>query len=470
MKEVKIIVVGGGISGLSLSYYLLKKKEHLPLKVILIEKNERTGGNIITERYGEFLIEGGPDCFISEKPWAVELIKELGDEGEITGTIPENNRTYIYWNKRLWPLPEGWALLAPTKFLPFLKTGLISLKGKLRASLDLFLPRGKKDDETLADFVQRRLGREILEKIAEPLVAGIHSADPQNMSLKATFPRFLEMERKYRSLIFATLKMKRMRREFRENSIFLTLKRGLSHLTEKLENVLMKEGVKIFKGKEIKTIEKREGVFFLVGKGNEIFKGDIVVLTTPAWVSAGILKDLSEELSEILLRIPFVSTLTLSLAFRKDKFPVQFDGYGFLIPSLEKMNLLACTWMSNKFPSRAPSSHHLLRCFGGGYKNEEIIEKSDEEIYKDLLSSLFLIFGRKAEPEFAKIYRWKKAMPQYHIGHIDLVNKIERISEGIGGLYLAGSSYRGIGISDCVKDGKTIAEKIINSLFRRGNY
>lgn len=468
-------MVGGGISGLATSYYLLKKSDQFPLELLLLEKNNRLGGNIITEKEGDFIIEGGPDCFISEKPWAVELIREIGIEEEITGTIPENNKTFIYWNNKLHPLPEGWALLVPTKIISFITSGLISTRGKLRVLLDLFISSSRVEDLTLAEFVERRLGNEILQKIAEPLVAGIHSADPYKMSLKATFPGFLEMEKKYGSLLIGMLKARKMlkkkdssnRRE--QLSLFLTLKKGIFHLVEKLEGIIAKNNGKIIKNSSIQRIERNKNKFYIYDRNGQIYEGDAVIVTTPAWVSSNILRALSTRLTEEIGKIPYTSTLTMSLAFNKKNFNPPFRGYGFLVPAIENMNLTACTWTSQKFPYRAPGSHHLLRLFAGGYKNEKIVEEEDGNIYEKLSSELFKILNVKAKPDFIKIYKWKKAMPQYIPGHLKTVEKIDSLSEKFPGLYLTGSSYKGVGISECIKEAKVTAEKVSNYILECNN-
>ncbi len=463
MKKPHIVVVGGGIAGLATCYFLTQRSGQSPVQVTLLEKGSRLGGNIWTEYPDGFVVEAGPDCFIAEKPWAAQLVREIGLGDEIIGTIPENNHTYILSRGRLHPLPEGFMLLVPTRIWPFIKSSLISPAGKIRMLLDLFIPPSPEGDVTLASFIIRRLGREALEKIAEPLIAGIHAADPARMSLKATFPRFLDLEKTHGSLIKGMLKLRKNMQSSQNRSAFLSLKRGLYSLVEKLEEILHAQGVIIRKGVEVKEVTKLQNQWCLASE-QETFYGDILILALPAHTAGVLLKNVHSTLVQQLSEIPFTSTVTVSAAFRKSETSKELKGYGFLVPASENTHLLAATWTSSKFPFRAPESHHLIRCFGGGYRNENFVFKNEDEIASILLEEFCKIMNWTARPEWIKVYRWPKAMPQYEIGHQDKVKRIEEVSSRAGGLFLTGSSYRGIGISDCIRDARETASKVFSFL------
>jgi len=443
---MKVAVIGGGISGLSAAYYLMKKGYNLSI----FEKENRFGGTIVTERMDEFLIEGGPDCFLKEKEWGIKLVKELGMEGELIGTNEASKTTYVLWRGELHEIPEGFFLLLPTKIFPFLKSSLFSLTGKLRAGLEIFIPPRKSEaDESLADFVSRRLGREVLEKIVEPLVAGVHAGDPQKMSLKATFPGFIEIEKTCGGLLRWAMK----RKKDKWSSPFVTLKNGLGSLTEKLVDV-MKGKVAFFKGKTVDRVRRTNSKWeILYNGGSEVF--DKVVLATPSFISGYIMREF--PVSKFLKEIPYVSTATISMGFYEKGIEIP-EGYGFVVPAIELKRITAVTFSSNKFSYRAREGFKLIRCFVGGYRNQELVGLPDEKMIKMCLQELSPVIRIKEHPLITRIFRWIKGMPQYHVGHTSLVEEIEKmLPEGI---YLTGNAYYGIGIPDCIRRGAEIAEKI----------
>lgn len=442
---MKIAVVGGGISGLSCCYYLLKKGH----EVYLFEKEEKFGGTIRTEKIDGFLIEGGPDCFLREKEWGERLIKEIGMEDELEGTDEKARRVFVLWKGELHEIPEGFFLMVPTRFFPLLKSGLFSPAGKLRAVLEVFIPPQKEEkEESLASFVMRRFGREVLERVAEPLLAGVHAGDPEKMSIQAVFPRFVEMERKYGSLIRGMM----IRMGAASSSPFLTLKNGLGSLVDKLLE-LIKEKARVLPARPVERTKRKNGKWEVMFKGgNELF--DSVVIATPSFHAAEFLKEYG-EVSQLLFEIPYVSTATVSMAYREGDIEIP-DGHGFVIPALELRRIMAVTFSSKKFRGRAPSGFHLIRVFLGGYRNQEIVGLPDEKMKKLCLEEIASLLKVKREPVFTKIYRWLRAMPQYHLGHAALVKEIEkRLPEGI---YLTGNAYYGIGIPDCIRRGWEIAE------------
>lgn len=473
----RVVIIGGGISGLSTAYNLEKLLEQSEdaLSYILFEKRKRLGGNIITEEEKGFVVEGGPDCFISEKPWALALCKELGLKDEIICTNDERRKTFVLWKGKLHELPEGVILMVPTKMVPILWSTLISFPGKIRMGLEYFMPKRKSnEDESLGSFVRRRLGKEALTKIAEPLIAGIHAGDPETMSIKSSFPRFVELEQKYGSLIKGMLarmvEAKKWKKKSTEEktTMFMTLKGGVATLTKTIASSLPIGST--VQGKEIAGIVQND-----VSGGNpsytisfdgdrDTIEADAVIIATPAYAAANLLKEMDPPLSDQLMDIPYASTATVSIAYKKEDVSHPLNGFGFVVPKVENRRIMAATWTSVKFSYRAPEDSILIRCFVGGALNEELVSLSDEEMIKMVKEELKDIMGIDAKPTLSRVFRFHKAMPQYTIGHEDKVTRIEQMVDGHDGLFLTGSAYRGIGISDCVHNGEITAKKVFEYL------
>jgi len=472
----KIVIIGGGISGLAALYYLSKKLKEKKIKadLHLLEKSERFGGQIKTEYVKGFVIDGGSDCFIREKPWALGLCRELGIEGKLVNTRDENNGTFIYRKGKLHPLPEGLMALVPVRFLPFITTGLFSLTGKIRMAVEVFIPRKKDDrEETLAEFVTRRSGRELLDMIAEPLIAGIHAGDPDRMSVKSTFPRFLQMEKDHGSLTMATLaarkKMKEMMKKQKNSgapqmSFFISFKNGMYEFIETLLKKLKDQKLKT--GMDVTGIKKEKSGNYIIGiKGGKEIKADVVVITTPAYVSAQLLRNISRDMSVSMKKIPYVKTGTITIAYKKkDVEKVLPRAFGFLVPGVEKRNLMAATFTSLKWPGRCPDDFVLIRCFIGGKHNQDLIDKDDETIITIAREELKAILGIDAEPHLTRVFRWIDNMPQYNLGHLELMETIDRETGKNKGLHVTGSAYRGIGIPDCIHNAEITAGKIIEEI------
>lgn len=460
MKRIGII--GAGISGLTVSYRLKQLlKENVEIRIH--EKAGRTGGTIFTERYSGFVIEGGPDCFITEKPWAMELASEIGIKNRLIGTDPDHRKTFVFSRGRLHQIPEGLILMIPTKILPLLTSSLFSLPGKIRMGMEVFLPAKKsEDDESLKDFILRRFGREALEKIAEPLVAGVHAGDPDTMSVKSSFPRFVEMERKYRSLILGMLKM---RREFKkrtgeatERSMFMTFISGLSELTEKLEFLIGHDSIEL-NSEVVKILREGRKYHLILRDGNRRIY-DTIILALPSYTAGMMIEEIAPELSGHLKGIPFISTATVTLAYKLSDIHHDLNGYGFVVPSREGRRIMAATWSSSKFKYRVPEGYGMIRCFVGGARNQWMVDLRDDELLRIVREEIRDIMGIHAEPHITRIYRWHRAMPQYVIGHENNLREIEREMEKLPGLFLTGSSYRGIGISDCIKNATEVALQV----------
>ncbi len=474
----KVVIIGAGIGGLSAAQSLEEEaiKKGMGLEILLLERKERIGGNIRTEREDGFLVEGGPDCFLSEKPWAMELCKKNGLGDKLLTTNETNKTTFVLSGGRLHELPEGVILMVPTRIIPFMKSTLISFFGKMRMGMEMFIPKKKGDsDESLADFVTRRLGKEALDKIAQPLVAGIHGGDPKTMSVRSSFPKFVQMEEEYGSLIKGMLKKMTMMKKARaakagsgggrpKVSMFMTLRDGLSELVESIVARLTMTTIKT--GVNVTGVIKRESGYEINTEGGTPIKCDSVIIAAPAYAAANLLKGFDNTLSDQLMTIPYVSTATVSLGYRKAVVPHPLNGFGFVIPKAENRRIMATSWVSVKFEGRAPDDSVLIRCFVGGANREESVFLSDEELTRLVKSELKDIMGIEAEPVLTKIFRWHKAMPQYTIGHIERVAEIAGRTRRYPGLYLTGSAYDGVGISDCIRLGGDTAKKAVD--FMRG--
>ncbi len=480
MSAKKIVIIGGGISGLATAYSLEEKaeREGKSVSITLIEKKNQIGGNILTERVGNFLIEGGPDCFLSEKPWAIQLCERLGMGESLLRTNDEYRRTYIYWNGRLREMPEGIMLMIPTRFFPILKSDLFSLAGKLRMGLELFIPKRKSGgDESLSEFVRRRLGQEIVERVAEPLVAGVHAENPDTMSIKSRFPRFVQMEEEYGSLIKGMIAKRRImlnppqppfdkggnRGISPKWTMFMTLKNGLDELPLTIVKAL--KMTTIITNKEVSEINKVSGYKICLKNGDTV-DADVVIFATPSYETGRLLRGLNSSLSDQLDTIPYVSTATISLAYKKDSISHPMNGFGFLVPRVENRRIMGASWVSRKFSYRTPDDSILIRCFIGGSRNEELVSLDDKDMLKMIREELKDIMGISAEPILTRIYRWEKAMPQYTIGHDERVSKIEESISKYPDIFVTGSAYRGGGISECIKNAQLTAESVLNHLFK----
>lgn len=439
----RVAVVGAGIAGLSCAYELARGGAD----VVVLESRDRAGGVIVTDRVGGYVVEGGPDSLLSVKPAGLELVRELGLGDRIVPAL--SRRVYVQHDGELHPLPEGVFLTVPTKLGPLWKSGLFTLGGKLRMGLDLVLPRGAEaDDESLGSFVRRRLGRQALERLAEPLMAGIYLADAEELSLRATFPRFLEMEREHRSLI------KALRRAPPGGSVspFVSLRGGLGELVERLESALPAGTIR--KGATVRALEPG---WTLKLDGGSI-SADRLVLAVPPPAAAELLRPLDAGLSDAIAGIRVASSATVSLGWPVSAIARPLDGTGFVIPRSERGTMLACTWTSSKFEGRAPEGKVLVRAFVG----EAAMPVSDADLVAAIRAELERRIGAKGEPEIARVYRWPGANPIYRVGHERRVKQIEeRASAKLPGLSIIGSGLRGIGIPDNVKDGRTTARRIL---------
>jgi oxygen-dependent protoporphyrinogen oxidase len=478
---MKVAIVGGGIAGLATAYYLQQLGQGA-IEYVLVESTPQFGGKIKSERENGFVIEGGPDSFHSQKVVAVELCHNLGLKEEIIGTNLAARKVFVWSRGQLRQMPEGVMLIIPTKITPFLKSRLISWPGKLRMGLDVFIPRRKGDaDESLAHFVRRRLGNEALDRIAGPMVAGIYVADAEHMSLKSTFPRFLDMEKKYGSLLrgILTQKSAALITKFKEkrkkgnnngndkapNANFITLRSGLQGLPEAITARL--NPAALLNNRSVVNVRRDGQGYLLTLSDGTYINADAVVFATPTYVTAQILQDLDSKLADKLKTIRYVSTATVSLGFKRSEIEHPLSGFGFVVPRSEKRKIIACAWSSTKFNFRAPDEHVLIRAFVGGAQSEELAEQSEEILVQMVRDEMAAAMGITATPVLTKVYRWHKANPQYDLGHLERVAEIDRLTALHKGLYLAGAAFRGVGVPDCIADGKRAAEEIVSKARRK---
>jgi oxygen-dependent protoporphyrinogen oxidase len=467
----RVIVIGGGIAGLAAAHRVieLNNDRSLGLEVLLLEASPRLGGSIATERIDDFLVEAGPDSFITEKPWALRLCERLGLTSHLVSTQAAYQKIYIVHQGKLEPLPEGFFLLAPTRLWPFVQTPLFSFSGKLRMAADLLLPRGAmNDDESLGSFVRRRFGAEALERVAQPLVGGIYASDPDKLSLTATMPHFKEMERTKRSIIWAMWSEQRRRTCHRESgsgarwSLFVTLAGGMQEFVDRIARRLPEGSMR--PNSPVKNIiyDQTKRTWRISTAGKETAEASAVILATPAPRTGEMLGCVAKDAAEELKNISYASTVTVSLAYRREDFPSKLDSFGFVVPVIEQRKIMACTFSSLKYPGRAPEGRVLLRAFIGGSLQPELFQDDDATIEKNVREELASLLGVTAQPLFSRIWRHPNSMPQYHVGHEARIRRIEAQLAKFPTLALAGSAYRGVGIADCVRTGEEAAEKVVN--------
>jgi oxygen-dependent protoporphyrinogen oxidase len=475
----RIVIIGGGISGLATAYALQERLSSFKDQAAcyLIEGSKRPGGVILTETVDGFVIDGGPESFLSTKPWALELCQRLGLTNRLVGTCEDQKKTYIFSRGKLHELPEGLTLMVPTRIKPFLQSGLISLSGKLRMGMDLFLPSKVGDeDESMGSFVRRRLGQEILERLAEPLMGGIYAGDANQISLKTTFPNFLTLEKEYGSVIRGMWsKRKEARKHLQEGAsskwtMFVTLRGGLTELIQtlvaKLDRVSLMTDNPVIRLHPSANSSSQQSVYTITLAKGESIQADVIILTTPSYKTANLLEELSPLLSTRLREIPYVSTATVSLGYKKSDFSHPPYGFGFVIPRVENRKIIASTWTSNKFPYRAPNDGLLLRCYMSQTSQKDLMSLDDSTLVQIAREELKVIVGITQEPILTRIYRWEKAMPQYLVGHLDRLAKMEGLLSNYPGLFLTGSAYRGVGIPDCIYSGTLTAENVLRYLCR----
>jgi oxygen-dependent protoporphyrinogen oxidase len=480
----RIIIIGGGVAGLSAAYKVTRAaSEGHDLGFVLLEKDQRLGGKIQTEivpdpsEEGQFIVDGGPDCFLTEKRACHRIAKLTGIFDDELPTDDSRKRTWILSRRKLYELPDGVMMFAPTKFVPFATTGLFTWPGKIRMALELFIPPkkvapGEFNDETLESFVVRRMGRECLDRLAEPLVGGVHASDPAQMSLAATFPRLLEMEQKYGSLmkgfIAARQKVEEMRQKYpakpgeKRRTFFTSFEKGMQQLTDRMADAAGRQNIR--KGAAVSSLHLigNNAWRIQLSNGSNI-DGDAVIIATEAWAAEPLIRPHDQAIADALANIPTSSSATVSIAFNESEAGFDLNAFGVLCPLIEGRALMAATYSSTKWPGRAPAGKVLLRGFVGGPHNQGILKRPDEELVQTVLAEFQNILGLNpfAKPLFSRVFRWYRGMPQYTLGHLERIELIEDHSARIPGLAFGGGCYRGVGVPNCIESGERAVSKVL---------
>jgi len=456
----RIAIIGGGISGLSAALVLEEYRRAGVLDYALYESNPRFGGVLVTERVDGCLVEAGPDSFLTEKPWASNLCREVGLGDQLIGSNDADRKTYILAKGRLVEIPDGLMFMVPTKIMPTLLSPLFSLRTKLRMAQEWFHPPRKADgDEAVATLVERHYGPEMVDRLADPLLSGVYGGEAGLLSVRSVLPRFAEMEAKHGSLGRAMMAARRQMMRARKGlapPLFTSLRDGMQQLVDAIVARLSPSALQ--SGATVQSAQQEDGSW-TVSAGYATDHFDALIVAAPAGAAAGIFRISSAKLADELRGIQYTSSITVNLGYDASVRASLLPGFGFLVPRSEGRNMLAATFVHNKFPHRAPADRALLRCFIGGTRNEQMLDASDEEILKVVRGELRQIIGITADPLFTRIYRWKGAMAQYAVGHQDRLQRIETLVQALPGLALAGNGYRGIGVPDCVRSGKEAAAK-----------
>lgn len=454
----RIAIIGGGISGLAAAFELEERRRAgADLEYVLYEASSRLGGVLRTDYIDGCVVEAGPDSFITEKPWAADFCRALGLGHDLIGSNDADRKTYILTNGRLVVMPDGLMFMVPTKLLPTGFSPLFSWKTKLRMTQELFHPpRAVDGDESVADFVERHYGAEMVDRLADPLLSGVYGGEAASLSVRAVLPRFAEMERTHGSLGRAMLAArKKMSSATRKPApLFTSLKQGMQHMAETAVSKLTPAA--LVTNAPVQAVQ-REGAAWVVSAGMQSDQFDSIIVALPAAAAADVLRMVNPDLSSELAAIQYTSSITVGLGYDREVREFLPPGFGFLVPRSEGKKLLAATFVHNKFPHRAPEDRALLRCFFAGRNAKSVWPLSDDEIIGIVRSELQAILNLHAQPLFARVYKWKSAMAQYGVGHLDRLERIERLRKQLPGLSLAGNAFRGIGVPDCIRSGRDAA-------------
>ena len=449
----RIVIVGGGISGLSLAYAILEREPSAELTIF--ESGKKPGGKIWTEKVDGFLCEGGVNGFLDNKPKTIELSLKLLLNPLRSSDVARQR--YIFSDNRLHLLPES-----PVSFFT---SNLMSLYGRMRIIYEMFAPRGTADDESLAEFAKRRLGKEAYEKLIDPMASGIYAGNPETLSLKSCFPKVYDIEKKYGSLIRGMISLQKDARKTGKGKVgagpggaLTSFYDGMGMVIDSLKKSLAE---KLMTGSKVTAVEKKGKGYAVHLSDGSIVESEVLVIAAPAYSASEILKGFDKRLSSVIAEIPYPAVSVVCFGYKKERISHQLNGFGFLIPYREKSKILGTLWDSSIFPNRAPEGYVLLRSMVGGARASGLAMQDDTRLAGTVAEELKNIMGIKAQPDFVRIYRHEKAIPQYNIGHSNRLKAIDELLSKYRNLYLTGNAYRGISLNDCIENSYKLAESII---------
>jgi len=462
----RLAIIGGGISGLAAAYALEEKRRAgVEVEYVLYEASPRLGGVLVTDKVDGCILEAGADSFLTEKPWAIELCQKIGLGDQLIGSNDADRKTYILVHGKLIEMPDGLMFMVPTKLAPTLMSPLFSAQTKLRMAREWFHPpRKATEDETVAAFVERHYGPEMVDRLADPLLSGVYGGEASQLSVRAVLPRFAEMEAKHgslgRAMLAARAAMARAPKT-KPRPLFTSLKEGMQQMVDALVAALDAASLKT--ETPVQAISPEAGGW-VVSAGLQSDQFDAVIVALPTHAVAALIQRSGPDLSAELGAIQYSSSVTVALGYGKQVRDSLPPGFGFLVPRSEGKRMLAATFVHNKFPHRAPDDRAILRCFLGGARGEQMLALSEDQILTIVRQELDQILGLKAEPLFTRVFKWRGAMAQYGLGHLDRLERIETLRKKLPGLALAGNGYSGIGVPDCVRTGTAAVDEVLNVL------
>jgi len=462
----RIAIIGGGISGLSAAWALeQRRRAGAPLEYVLFESSARFGGVVSSERVDGCVIEAGPDSFLTEKPWAGDLCRQIGLGDQLIGSNDAGRRTCILVNGRLIALPDGLMFMIPTKILPAFASRLFSVRTKFKIAGEwLQPPRKAEADESVASFVERHYGADMVESLVDPLLSGVYGGEASQLSVRAVLPRLAEMEAKYGSLgrgMLAARKNTGGPADAPAQPIFTSLKNGMQQM---VDGLLCYFPAGSLRSRTPVTAIQPHSTGWVLSTGNGSDRFEAVVIATAAHAAAALLGTTNAELAQELGRIRYTGSVTITLGYEPQVRSSLPGGFGFLVPRSEGKRLMAATFVHNKFPHRAAENRALIRCFLGGSRDESVLQLSAEEILRIVREELRQILGLASEPRFSRVYKWQAAMAQYGVGHLERLEGIECLRKQHPGLALAGNGFRGIGVPDCVRSGTEAAGQVLSAI------
>lgn len=475
----RVVVIGGGLSGLAVASRLEQsgRGRRRPLEVVVLEARDRVGGVIATDHRDGFTLERGPDSFITNKPWALDLCRRLDLDGRLIEAQTAHRRSFVVRKGKLAAVPEGFVLVAPHRLTPVLSSPILSPWGKLRLLAELLIPRREAaTEESLAAFARRRLGREAFDRLVQPLVGGVYTGDPNNLSLRATLPQFLEMEKRHGGLIRAALRRRKEADACIETEssgarygMFVSLAEGMGSLPKALAATLDKGTVRI--NSPVRRISRSTtGAGWMVEPlDGPPIEADAVVAATEAHATARLIDGCDPSLALQLRAIPYTSSIIVNVAYRRDQIKHPLDGFGFVVPAIENRRIFAGSFLNVRFPSRAPAGTALIRVFVGGAAQPELFDLDDDEVRRVVSAELGELIGASGEPLFLEIARHARSMPQYVMGHLEAVESIRRKARVHPNLFLTGVAYDGVGIPDCIRAAEATADAVLDRLADPGS-